>query len=62
MNLENHGEMFLEPSARMDIPSSDGCLLEWTNPSLDGQPENIMSLVPKGKGISGGIKTNWELE
>ena len=22
MNLENHGEMFLEPSAPMDIPSS----------------------------------------
>ena len=36
MNLENHGEMFLEHSARMDIPSSDGHLLEWTNPSLDG--------------------------
>ena len=40
MNLENHGEMFLEPSARMDIPSSDGRLSVWTNPqhdaSLDG--------------------------
>ena len=39
MNLENH-EMFLEPSARMDIPSSDGRLSVWTNPqhdaSLDG--------------------------
>ena len=32
MNLENHGEMFLEPSARMDIPSSDGRLLVWTYP------------------------------
>ena len=40
MNLENHGEMFLEPSVRMDIPSSDGRLSVWTNPqhdaSLDG--------------------------
>ena len=40
MNLENHGEMFLEPSASMDIPSSDGRLSLWTNPqhdaSLDG--------------------------
>ena len=27
MNLENHAEMFLEPSARMDIPSSDGRVL-----------------------------------
>ena len=26
MNLENHGEMFLKPSARMDIPSSHGRL------------------------------------
>ena len=40
MNLENHEEMFLEPSACMDIPSSDGRLSVWTNPqhdaSLDG--------------------------
>ena len=40
MNLENHGEMFLEPSAHMDIPSSDGRLLVWTktqhDASLDG--------------------------
>ena len=35
MNLENQGEMFLEPSARMDIPSSDGRLLVWTNPQHD---------------------------
>ena len=40
MNLENHGEMFLEPPARMDTPSSDGRLSVWTNQqhdaSLDG--------------------------
>ena len=31
MNLENHGEMFVEPSARMDIPSSaDGRTDQWT--------------------------------
>ena len=40
MNLENRGEMFLELSVCMDIPSSDGHLLVWTNPrydaSLDG--------------------------
>ena len=32
MVLENHGEMFLEPSAHMDIISSDGRLSVWTNP------------------------------
>ena len=30
MNLEDHGEMFLEPSACTDIATSDGCLLVWT--------------------------------
>ena len=35
MNLENHEAMFLEPSAGMDIQSSDGCLLVWTNPQHD---------------------------
>ena len=34
MNLEN-GEMFLEPSACMDIPSADGRLSVWTNPEHD---------------------------
>ena len=34
-NLENQWEMFLEPSARMDIPSSDGRLSVWTNPQHD---------------------------
>ena len=35
LNLENHGDMFLEPSAHMDIPSSDRHLLVWTNPQHD---------------------------
>ena len=32
MNLENHEEMLLEPSAKMDSPSSDKHLLVWTPP------------------------------
>ena len=39
MNLENHEEMFSEPSARMYIPSSDGRLLVWTNPQHDASQD-----------------------
>ena len=46
MNLENHGEMFWEPSACMDIPSSDGRLSVWTNPQhADGLNQSYSCLV-----------------
>ena len=45
MNLENHGEMFLEPSARMDIPSrrTDGQTDRQGESNIPPPPPNLVA-------------------
>ena len=57
MNLENHGEMFLEPSARMDIPSSDGRLLQTDRLTRWNQYTPFSTSL---KGVGMGIISNFQ--